>query len=289
MRNNEQKKDLKLSKQLEEEAMRQLLNEGISGQVGKKKGDSVKLAESLGLTTANAEVAEFLDGMSSDSDDSGDEEYDRTKYIAGPAETIEVYKEKTLEDIIDEQRAKLSALGLKGTPVTEATFKIWRDAKLLQRQADAEMRMKLEMMKKKGGKGLSVLSGKELFNYNSELFVDDVGAVTRAEEREMNTSSKLEEKQAEARAIYESEKAQAEQDRLMIVQRLEEAERQEKYAKRRIDSLKEDITIFLLGEIKIRELVFDLDKDEKEDLELFNDYEEEYQFVEEGGECKLVS
>ena len=38
---------------------------------------------------------------------------------------------------------------------------------LLTQQADAEMR------KKTGGKGLSVLNGKELFQYKQELFIDD--------------------------------------------------------------------------------------------------------------------
>lgn len=72
-------------------------------------------------------------------------------------EAIEVFKEKTIEDIIEEQRAKLAAEGKTGTPVTAETFAIWRADKLAKKQAAAEARMKAEMGKKKGagaGKGL---------------------------------------------------------------------------------------------------------------------------------------
>ena len=72
-----------------------------------------------------------------------------------PVETaIEVYKEKTLEDIIEEQRAKLLAEGKKGTPVTAESFAKWRAMKLERKQAEAEARVKAEQSKKKGGRGL---------------------------------------------------------------------------------------------------------------------------------------
>lgn len=61
---------------------------------------------------------------------------------------------KTLEDIIEEQRAKLAAQGKVGTPVTAETFAIWRAGKLAKRQAEAEARMKELSKKKGGGKGL---------------------------------------------------------------------------------------------------------------------------------------
>lgn len=65
-------------------------------------------------------------------------------------EAVEIFQEKTLEDIIEEQRARLAAQGKTGTPVTAETFAIWRAGKLAKRQADAEARMK-ELSKKKGG------------------------------------------------------------------------------------------------------------------------------------------
>ena len=42
------------------------------------------------------------------------------------------------------------------------------------------LQVEAELRKKKGGKGLSILSGKELFAYNQELFVDDEEVPTPA-------------------------------------------------------------------------------------------------------------
>ena len=72
-------------------------------------------------------------------------------------EVIEIFKVKTLEDIIEEQRAKLAAQGKVGTPVTAESFAIWRAGKLAKRQAEAESRMKELSKKKGGGKGLCKL------------------------------------------------------------------------------------------------------------------------------------
>ena len=58
----------------------------------------------------------------------------------------------------------------KGTPITEATFKEWQERK---RKAKAEAAKKLveaEMKKKKGGKGLAVLTGRDLYTYKQSLF-----------------------------------------------------------------------------------------------------------------------
>lgn len=76
-----------------------------------------------------------------------------------------VFREKTIEDIIEEQRAKLAAEGKKGTPVTAETFAVWRKGKLAQKQAEAEARLKAEQNKKKGGKGLCTY----LFDYFNYL------------------------------------------------------------------------------------------------------------------------
>ena len=67
--------------------------------------------------------------------------------------------------------AELKKAG-KGTPVTEESFKEWQERK---RKAKAEAAKKLveaEMKKKKGGKGLAVLSGRDLYTYKQSLFED---------------------------------------------------------------------------------------------------------------------
>mmetsp|Transcript_25132 Transcript_25132/g.45490 ORF Transcript_25132/g.45490 Transcript_25132/m.45490 type:complete len:281 (-) Transcript_25132:42-884(-) len=83
---------------------------------------------------------------------------------------------RTLEDEIETQRqAKVAELKKSGTgtPVTEATFKVWQEKKR-KRKADAARKMvETEMKKKKGGKGLSVLSGRALYEYKQDLFKDD--------------------------------------------------------------------------------------------------------------------
>ena len=68
--------------------------------------------------------------------------------------------------------AELKKLGL-GTPVTEASFKEWHDRKLKARAEAAKKLVEAEMRKKKGGKGLAVLSGRDLYEYKKSLF--DVG------------------------------------------------------------------------------------------------------------------
>lgn len=150
------KKDAKLAKQLQEEELRQLFNEAIGNQYGVKKSKAQSNAASLGLTNANKEVLEFLDNLSSDEDES-DEEDNRPETIFiddEPASGIEVFREKTIEDIIEEQRAKLAAEGKKGTPITAESFAKWRADKLAKKQAEVEARLKAESLKKKGGKGL---------------------------------------------------------------------------------------------------------------------------------------
>jgi len=62
--------------------------------------------------------------------------------------------------------------GKKGTPVTGATFKAWQERKRKRKEAAAKKLVETEMKKKKGGKGLSVLSGRELYNYKKALFKD---------------------------------------------------------------------------------------------------------------------
>lgn len=107
----------------------------------------------------------------------------------------------TLEDKVETQRQnklkELKASGKKGTPVTEDTFKAWQERKRKRKEAVAKKLVEFEMKKKKGGKGLSVLSGRELYNYKKALFKDhdaDEGEVNdyRAEGEERNTSDNVE-------------------------------------------------------------------------------------------------
>lgn len=99
---------------------------------------------------------DFLDNLSSDSDvDSDEDERNNSEeiFVDEPV-AVEIFREKTIEDIIEEQRAKLAAEGKKGTPVTAESFAKWRTEKLAKKQAEAEARVKAESLKKKGGKGL---------------------------------------------------------------------------------------------------------------------------------------
>lgn len=85
----------------------------------------------------------------------------------------------TLEDKVEAQRQQklkeLKASGKVGTPVTEASFKEWQERKRKRKEAEIKKVVEAEMRKKKGGKGLSVLSGRELYNYKKELFNDQEG------------------------------------------------------------------------------------------------------------------
>jgi DRG Family Regulatory Proteins, Tma46 len=65
---------------------------------------------------------------------------------------------------------QLKAAGKIGTPVNPETFAAWQEQKRLARQADIKRRVETELRKKKGGKGLSVLSGRDLYEYRKELF-----------------------------------------------------------------------------------------------------------------------
>jgi hypothetical protein len=160
-RAKELKKEQKLVKLMQEEELRKLFNEAIGNQFGVKKSKAKANASQLGLTTAKKEVTDFLEAMSSD--DSSDYSDDDDDQVANAdfsmddgfePQSVEVFREKTIEDIIEEQRAKLQSEGKKGTPVTAESFAKWRAEKVLKKQADAEARLKAEQTKKKGGKGL---------------------------------------------------------------------------------------------------------------------------------------
>lgn len=285
------KKENKLAQQLQEEELRILFNEGIANQFGKKKSVTAAKAGALGLTEQSKEIAAFMEGISSDDSDDESDNDDGPIFIDDEPEATVIFREKTIEDIIEEQRAKLAAEGKKGTPVTAESFATWRTAKLAQKQAEAEARVKAELTKKKGGKGLcksfssgfahvymvalqvlflffaAVLSGKELFNYNSSLFVDDDGAIDESEEQAMNADMLKRKEMEEAKAREEAERIQAEQERLAELQKIEFEVRQRKEADRRLYAAAPNRATFVLAGVTINQVVFE--DDEEEDLTPF--------------------
>lgn len=123
----EAKKAAKLAKQLQEEELRILFNEGIMNQFGKKKSLNKDKAAELGIAEQSKEIADLLEEFSSDSDDDiRDNDKRKTLYLSDDDEPVEVFREKTIEDHIEEQRAKLQAEGKVGTPVTAESFAKWR-------------------------------------------------------------------------------------------------------------------------------------------------------------------
>lgn len=81
----------------------------------------------------------------------------------------------TLEDDIEAERQKkvkeLKISG-KGTKVTPESFAIWQEGKRKVKAAIAKKMVERELRKKKGGKGLGVLSGRALYEYKRDLFKD---------------------------------------------------------------------------------------------------------------------
>lgn len=79
----------------------------------------------------------------------------------------------TIEDRIESERQeKVEELKLsgKGTKVTPETFEVWQSKKRKRRAEAAKKMVETELRKKKGGKGLAVLSGRDLYEYKKDLF-----------------------------------------------------------------------------------------------------------------------
>lgn len=112
-----------------------------------------------------------------------------------------------------------------------------------------------------------MLSGKELFNYNSSLFVDDDGAIDESEEQAMNADMLKRKELEEAKAREEAERIQAEQERLAELQRIEFEVRQRKEADRRLFAAAPNRATFVLAGVTINQVVFE--DDEEEDLTPF--------------------
>lgn len=79
----------------------------------------------------------------------------------------------TLEDKVEAER-QLKVEELKkngeGTKVTPETFAAWQENKRKMRAEEAKKLVEIELRKKKGGKGLAVLSGRALYEYKQDLF-----------------------------------------------------------------------------------------------------------------------
>jgi hypothetical protein len=71
-------------------------------------------------------------------------------------------EDMTIEDIIEKERAKI----LTGTPVTFESFTKWKQFKVEQQQKEEERRQK-------AARDSGLLTGRDLFEYNQSLFVDD--------------------------------------------------------------------------------------------------------------------
>ena len=65
-------------------------------------------------------------------------------------------------------------------------------------------KVEAELKKKKGGKGLSVLSGKDLFQYNRELFVDDDEADDQQYDRQSDAEEDEDENGDESEGVQGS-------------------------------------------------------------------------------------
>jgi hypothetical protein len=123
----ETKNNVELAKKLKEEELRLLFNDGITNQFGKKKSKAAEEAKAIGISEQIIDIDNLDLGDSSESDDDSEDYQAQDSGVQGEPvfEAVEVFREKTIEDIIEEQRAKLAAEGKAGTPVTEASFAIW--------------------------------------------------------------------------------------------------------------------------------------------------------------------
>lgn len=119
----------------------------------------------------------------------------------------------TLEDEIEAERqkkvAELKKSG-KGTPVTPETFAAWQEKKRKKREEAAKKLVETEMRKKKGGKGLAVLSGRDLFEYKKDLF--NIDHLTGEEGSESNLDGIGEEMEETADAAVEEVVAKVQSD-----------------------------------------------------------------------------
>jgi hypothetical protein len=113
---------------------------------------------------------------------------------------------------------------------------------------------------------VAALSGKELFNYNSSLFVDDDCADGEEDKDIYAQERKMREEAEEKLANIAAERARVEQERLFQERKLEHDIKIQNEYKRR-ENAKNSTVTFTFDNIIIRELVFSIT--EKEDFTPF--------------------
>lgn len=165
-----QKQDNKLRKKAVEDERNALFGEALMAIKGKKAGQM----SNAGKLEAKGRDAD------EDTKKSGTSRAMKMMFQMDAQEMEARLKEDpnyvpTLEDEVESQRqkkvAELKASG-KGTPVTEESFAAWQDRKRKRKLEANKKLVDAEMKKKKGGKGLGVLSGRALYEFKQELFAD---------------------------------------------------------------------------------------------------------------------
>mmetsp|Transcript_1909 Transcript_1909/g.2895 ORF Transcript_1909/g.2895 Transcript_1909/m.2895 type:complete len:305 (-) Transcript_1909:4273-5187(-) len=163
----EQKKQQRQIRIQQEQELKALFSEGLSISI--KKSDLRK----------KKEKASELRSMGAGGGGSGNktDHYDDAWAEAELAKAGEIMQnandEPTLEQRIEQQREEMRKQGKTGTPVTQETFAAWKARKAQRIHEAKEAALRAEQLKKKGGKGLSILSGKDLWAMDNTLFVDD--------------------------------------------------------------------------------------------------------------------
>jgi len=87
-----------------------------------------------------------------------------------------IENEEDIINILEEiEEARMKITSDSCTKITKEIFEKWKEDKKKKKEEEIENKRK-EEAKKTGGKGLNVLSGKQLFSYDPTLFVDDMDA-----------------------------------------------------------------------------------------------------------------
>mmetsp|Transcript_3490 Transcript_3490/g.13816 ORF Transcript_3490/g.13816 Transcript_3490/m.13816 type:complete len:361 (-) Transcript_3490:121-1203(-) len=189
-----ERKAAKQRKQQEEKELRELFAASLDGGlVGAPKGPGRR--KQSARRAADARAAE--------------EEKKRQEEEA--AKAIDPYAGMTLIERIEAMRADLSAKGIEGTPVNAETFAKWKADRAEAAKKAAEEKVTTELKKGSRGKGLSVLSGRELFEYNASLFRDDEAAAGAYEIPEDAPDSDEDEADEQAMATQDDDDGEAEE------------------------------------------------------------------------------
>ena len=151
------KKMTKLAKLQQEMELKALFSEGLSITVKKKDLHKKKTPQGGG---GGGGAGDYYDENWAES------ELAKAQASAGSTEL-------TLEQRIEQKRQELRDKGVKGTPVTPETFKAWKERKAKKLLAEKMALQKAETLKKKGK---SVLTGRDLYLVQKDVFVDDADA-----------------------------------------------------------------------------------------------------------------